>query len=760
MDKEIGKATTKRSKLADNLAEARKQAEETQKAINEIDARLDAARGAEMGKVRAEYPGMSDTAAADVANSRAMAGNKDLLKQAEKLETTLSKQKEKAAQISEAYAEQERLTAGLNERHDTLVSQLKEEQDQAAALAQQTASDTANAAEAQKAASRVSSSFERFGTRLRHVISSALIFNVISAALRGVVSTMGAAIVKTDGVSSALARLKGAASTAAAGFAAVLAPTITWVINLLTTLASAFAKLMASLSGKSIASLKSTAKKINAVGSAAGGTSQKLRKAASSLAAFDEIERLNANSDSGSGGASYDFDKMTSPLDAVSEKMKKFWTDFRELLSPSAEAWSAAWEQIKAKAAEVWPAIQDAAQSLKDDALVPLLEYLGTVFAPGVINAFSEAFAPITGDVISAAIQIFADFFVWVCGVVADGVNSILRPALDLILLIWQDMMAGVQAAWSEYGQPICDGLIEAFRGIESIFSELWESFVKPVLQHIIELVQELWSEHLKPLWDDLVALIASIGNCLLTLWNEVVSPLLGWIISTFGPGFTEVFNLVADGVKVAVGFIADTLDIALIALKGVTDFLTAVFRGDWDAAWQAISDTVTKVWDKIQGTIKDAINGIVGFINGMISAIVSGINFVGNALNDLSFDVPDWVPGLGGKSFGFSFSSITAPQIPYLAQGAVIPANREFLAVLGDQHSGTNVEAPLDVIKQAVAEVMEDLQAGQMAGFEAVVGVLREILSAVYGIELTDEDVGRAVQRWQRKQEIATGGA
>jgi len=53
----------------------------------------------------------------------------------------------------------------------------------------------------------------------------------------------------------------------------------------------------------------------------------------------------------------------------------------------------------------------------------------------------------------------------------------------------------------------------------------------------------------------------------------------------------------------------------------------------------------------------------------------------------------------------------------------------------------------------------MEDLQAGQMAGFEAVVAVLREILSAVYGIELTDEDVGRAVQRWQRKQLTATGG-
>ena len=140
----------------------------------------------------------------------------------------------------------------------------------------------------------------------------------------------------------------------------------------------------------------------------------------------------------------------------------------------------------------------------------------------------------------------------------------------------------------------------------------------------------------------------------------------------------------------------------------------------------------------------------------GDLSAVVTGINAVINALNGLSFDLPDI---FGGGHVGFNISTLTAPQIPYLAQGAVIPANREFLAVLGDQSHGTNVEAPLDTIKQAVAEVMEDLQAGQMAGFEAVVAVLREILSAVYGIELTDEDVGRAVQRWQRKQLIATGG-
>ena len=300
------------------------------------------------------------------------------------------------------------------------------------------------------------------------------------------------------------------------------------------------------------------------------------------------------------------------------------------------------------------------------------------------------------------------------------------------------------------------DAAALALENLQGIFTTLWQNVLQPILTNLMQLLSTIWSSHLKPLWDDILLLVASVANCLLDLWNNLLAPVAKWIIATFGPAFAEVFNAIADVVGVAVGAIADAIDLAVVVLRGLADFLSAVFRGNWDAAWQAIGNTVSTVWDKMTNAIKTAVNGIIGFINRMISAVVTGINTVINALNGLSFDLPDI---FGGGHVGFHISTLTAPQIPYLAQGAVIPANREFLAVLGDQSHGTNVEAPLDTIKQAVAEVLEDLQAGQMAGFEAVVSVLREILSAVYGIELTDEDVGHAVQRWQRKQLTATGG-
>ena len=658
-------------------------------------------------------------------------------------------------------AETQKAVAAQNKAAQAAEQRAVREQAAMAASGNSTATagkSTTMAGKAQIAATavaRTSKAVGQLGRRLAGIVSGALVFNLISSALRSVVNVMGTTIAKTNGVSTALGKLKGAAATAAAGLASALSPAIIGLLNLLTSLINGFLRLLSLLTGKSISSMKQTAKGINAVGSAAGSTSKQADKAKRSLAGFDEIERLDAKTGS-NGGANYNFDHIASPLGGITDKLKNFWSTFQTLLAPSVAAWSAAWEQIRNAASAVWPEVQQAALAFWNEGLSPLLTYLSSTFAPGVINAFSEAFAPIVGGVASTAIYVLADLFTWACGIGTDAINGVLIPALDLLLQIWQDLMSGIKTAWDTYGQPLMDGVILAFQNLEDLATLLWEAIVKPILQNLISVLQQLWSSHLKPLWDDILLLVASVANCLLDLWNNLLAPVAKWIIATFGPAFAEVFNAIADVVGVAVGAIADAIDLAVVVLRGLTDFLSAVFRGNWDAAWQAIGNTVNTVWDKMTNAIKTAVNGIIGFINRMISAVVTGINTVINALNGLSFDLPDI---FGGGHVGFHISTLTAPQIPYLAQGAVIPANREFLAVLGDQSHGTNVEAPLDTIKQAVAEVMEDLQAGQMAGFEAVVAVLREILSAVYGIELTDEDVGRAVQRWQRKQAIATGG-
>ena len=155
----------------------------------------------------------------------------------------------------------------------------------------------------------------------------------------------------------------------------------------------------------------------------------------------------------------------------------------------------------------------------------------------------------------------------------------------------------------------------------------------------------------------------------------------------------------------------------------------------------------------------KGAVNYFISLVNGMMKAVASAYNSVKNVLNGLFVKVPNWVPLLGGKSFGFKLPSFTAPAIPMLAQGAVLPANKPFLAMVGDQKHGTNIEAPLATIQEAVALVLDDQIGAITAGFEASVGVQREILEAVLGIRIGDELIASAGDRYRQKMAVARGG-
>lgn len=216
-----------------------------------------------------------------------------------------------------------------------------------------------------------------------------------------------------------------------------------------------------------------------------------------------------------------------------------------------------------------------------------------------------------------------------------------------------------------------------------------------------------------------LLILGAAVSACLAAHWDEIQQKLgetldnLQEKVHSAGEKVKEIWN----GLWLTVKLIGMQLweDIT----QGWNDFWTNIgtaldsaaadIQQGWNDAWTAVSDFVSDIWEGITDTIKTAINGIIGLVNGMISAIVDGVNGVIGVLNGFGFDVPEWAQDkLGVGRVGFNIDPITAPQIPYLAQGAVIPANHEFLAVLGDQTNGTNIEAPLATIQQALAEVME----------------------------------------------------
>lgn len=164
------------------------------------------------------------------------------------------------------------------------------------------------------------------------------------------------------------------------------------------------------------------------------------------------------------------------------------------------------------------------------------------------------------------------------------------------------------------------------------------------------------------------------------------------------------------------------------------------------------IKTNVVTVFEQLKEAVKGPINGFLGIVEGMINNVIDGVNWLTEKLNSIPDIQFDWQ----GKSYqiGFTLPSLNHIEVPRLAQGAVIPPNREFMAVLGDQSHGTNIEAPLDTIKQAVAEVLAN------NGNAEMIQLLQQLITVVENKNLVigDKDIGRANARYVKQQNIVRG--
>lgn len=128
---------------------------------------------------------------------------------------------------------------------------------------------------------------------------------------------------------------------------------------------------------------------------------------------------------------------------------------------------------------------------------------------------------------------------------------------------------------------------------------------------------------------------------------------------------------------------------------EGIMQFFKGVFTLNWKTAWEGVKNIFKGVWNTIINIVESAVN-----------LIICAINWCIDQLNKIHVDVPDWVTELTGMTgFGFNIPNLSSVKLPRLASGAVIPPNGEFLAMLGDQRSGNNLEAPESLIRQIVRE-------------------------------------------------------
>ena len=698
--KELDKLTAKIDKME---AELKKSTGEQSGLKSQLDAAKESAKQAEnaLKSLRSESERLRQITSGEVAASP------------EAYITAYGRQTEVAAQIKEQESilkEQDKIVESLDGKYakitDKVIAQtsaLDAAKQKAGELTEQITNASGATERMETAAKKVSDSMNTFSKRVSGLFKRVLVFSLITRALQSLRTWLGKTIMKNDEARAAVARLKAALLTLAQPILQVVIPVFVKLVNILTQVVTAIAKFFGILSGKSWSSQKSAAQGLNDEQKALEGVGSAAEDASKSMASFDEINQLTDNSASAAGGgaggaASTEIAPDFSNLDMAEDKLH----DILGLVGAIAAgllAWKIA-SLFTNDLSKIWGIALAVAGAF---ALVyfwldawnngiDLQNFLGMLAGLAALAVgLAIAFGPIVAG-IALVVGGLAMLVVGIKDVIENGFNlvntltiiaGLLAAGIGISLLTgsWIPLLiAGFLAAlvalvsFTGHGEELIQGLKNIIDGFGKFFKGVFTGDMKLA----VEGIKQIW-EGMKQTWNAIVNSIKDAWNMFIT-WLQSKSPLLASIFQTYGKFVSDVCKNIKD------------------ILKGVIDFIVGVFTGDWTKAWQGVTEIFKGIW-----------NNIVAIIEAAINFIINGINLLISALNTIHFEIPDWVPIIGGKSFGISIPLVSQVALPRLAEGAVIPPNREFMAVLGDQKSGTNIETPLETMVQAFKQAMNE---------------------------------------------------
>lgn len=236
---------------------------------------------------------------------------------------------------------------------------------------------------------------------------------------------------------------------------------------------------------------------------------------------------------------------------------------------------------------------------------------------------------------------------------------------------LWELLKGTLTAIWEEHIKP------------------LWEEHLQPAIQAIMDKLTELWEVVIKPVIDKIVAILKD-------LWDNVLKPIVDWLVSFFVERFKFAFDTIKSVIQATKEIIATVIDSIKNIFIGIIDFIIGVFTGDWEKAWNGVKKVFTGI-----------INGIIGVFESMVNFVIRGINKLISGLDELVNEA--------GSVIGLDIHIPTIPEIkiPRLAKGAVIPPNSEFMAILGDQKRGVNIETPLQTMIDAFNTALDNRNTG-----------------------------------------------
>ena len=436
-----------------------------------------------------------------------------------------------------------------------------------------------------------------------------------------------------------------------------------------------------------------------------GDSAKKAAKDVKGLAAIDEINTLGATNANIAGTNNKIPQLVAPPVDtsAVDNSMKNLLDRIKRYFSDI--SFTPLINSFKNLKSSVTPIVNNLGKILKwfmDNILRPLAEWTIEDALPAFFNLLSGALR-----VLNPILEVFMDLGAWLWdeflqpiaswtgGVIVDALNGLAnglsklgdwinenKPIVEIFAIVvgsfalaWGLVNAAL-AIWNGVG-VIAAGVTTAL-GVAFEFATSKVGRTTLIIGAVIAIGVLLYKH-----WDEIKAKAIEVWDSIKEKFNQFKE----WLGNVFATDWSQKFGFLGDIINAYLANIRNVFDSVKRIFGGIIDFIAGVFTGNWDRAWKGVKNIFKGIWDSFTGIAKAPINMIIGLINGMISAI----NVAIRGINKLSWNVPDWVPIIGGESWGFDIPQLG--KVPYLAKGGIVDSAT--LAVIGER--GKEAVMPLE---------------------------------------------------------------
>lgn len=389
-------------------------------------------------------------------------------------------------------------------------------------------------------------------------------------------------------------------------------------------------------------------------------------------------------------------------------------------------------------------------ESAWDNFFKPIAEWTGGIVVD-VINSIGDAFLLVAGylkehetDVKDWTDLYITPFFKTITDFIMelyDLIKSVIGFVIDLLGPSFDEIVAIISGAISAITK-IVTGVLDILKGVIEFLNGIFTGDIDKCMQGIKDIIKGC----LEAIWGIIKVIVSLIVNLVKGTVDIVINLLkdiftaIGNILSSIKSVFDKVLMAIFNAVISVIDGIKD-------ALWNIVDFVGDTFSSAWSNVWNGIINAFDNIFGGIVDIAKGPINLVIGLINGMLDGLESGINWIVRRVNALSFDVPDWVPVIGGDHFGFDLPEVGFGSIPYLAEGGYVKPNTPQLAMIGDNKHQGEVVAPEDKLLE-MAQKAADMASSAELLAEAI-SILKQILKILETLDLDIQLDGKSLKKY-----------